>query len=297
MDLLDKARFLLRKYGIRPRRSIGQSFCVDSSLLRRMVNYSAIDEEDVVLEVGAGFGFLTRILSEVSKEVIAVELDHKLVKALKEILRDKENIQIVEGDCLNVHLPRFSKVVANPPYSISSPLVLNLLGGKFECAVLTLQREFVEKLTAQRGSRTYGSLAVIAHYSAAVKALEDVPRRSFYPHPNVDSTVVLIKPQKPLFEVGDEGLFFKIVRSSFTQRNRKLRNFLKVFIRNELKVNKGKARMLVEDFPYLESRVYDLTPEEFGEISCKIHRIFVKRSSTRKSKETSDYKLLLEGFL
>lgn len=274
MDLLDEVKMLLRKYAIRPRRSIGQSFCIDLGLLRRLVIYSTINKDDVILEVGAGFGFLTKLLSEVAEKVIAIELDFRLVKALRDILRDKENIQIIEGDILQVHLPKFSKVVSNPPYSISLPLVMHLFRLKSKGSVLTLQREFVEKLTAQKDSRKYGSLAVIAYYNADIKVLEDVPRRSFYPYPNVDSTIVSMKPRKPLFNVGDESLFFKIVRNLFTKRNRKMRNSLDVFIRNEFKVNKEEARKLVEEFPYLESRVYDLTPEQFGEVSIIAQNIF-----------------------
>ena len=90
MDLLDEVKMLLRKYAIRPRRSIGQSFCIDLDLLRRLVIYSTINKDDVILEVGAGFGFLTKLLSEVAEKVIAIELDFRLVKALRDILRDKE---------------------------------------------------------------------------------------------------------------------------------------------------------------------------------------------------------------
>jgi len=274
MSLLDEVKCLLYKYGIKPRRSLGQSFCVDPHLLRRMVSSSTINKKDIILEVGAGLGFLTKLLSEVAQEVIAVELDPKLCKVLKETLQEKKNIRIIKGDFLKIHLPRFSKVVANPPYSISSPLILKLFRGKFECAVLTLQREFIEKLTAQNGSTKYGSLTVIAYYSATIKALEDVPKHSFYPHPNVDSTVILIKPRKPLFDVGDKGLFIKVVKSLFTQRNKKLRNALNIFIRNEYNVKKEDTRILVEDFPYLESRVFNLAPKEFGEVSRRIYSVF-----------------------
>jgi 16S rRNA (adenine1518-N6/adenine1519-N6)-dimethyltransferase len=274
MDLFNEVKRLLLKYSIKPRKSAGQSFCVDICLLERMLTYSTINEKDTVLEIGAGFGFLTQLLSEVAKEVIAIELDPKLVKALKELLQGKKNVRIIEGDFLKVYLPKFNKVVANPPYSISTHLVKNLFTKKIENAVLTLQKEFVQKLTAKKGSRNYGGLSVITHYNAAVKTLEDVPRHSFYPHPDVDSNVVLIKPRKPFFNVGDESLFLKIVPNLFSQRNKKMRNALEVFIRNEYNVKKTVAKILVEDFPYLESKVYDLKPKEFGEISRKVHSIF-----------------------
>jgi len=256
MTLLDDVQFLLAKYHIKPRRSLGQCFCIDPFLLRRMITYSRVTEKDIVLEIGAGFGFLTRLLSDVAKEVITIELDPKLVKAIKEILRGNENIRIIQGNFLKIHLPKFTKIVANP------------------CAVMTLQREFVQKLIAQKGSKTYGSLSVIASYSGVVKILEDVPRESFYPHPKVDSTIVFIKPQKPLFNVGDKRFYFKMVRRFFTHRNKKLQNALKFFIRNESNITNDAIKILVKNFPYLESKVYDLTPEEFGIIAYKLYSIF-----------------------
>ena len=274
MTLLGDLQFLLAKYHIKPRRSIGQCFCINPFLLRRMVIYSNVTEKDIVLEIGAGFGFLTRLLSDVAQDVITIELDPKLVKAIKEILQDNENIRIIQGNFLKIHLPNFTKIVSNPPYSISSNLILHLFSLNFQCAVLTLQKEFVQKLIAQKGRKTYGSLSVIASYSASITILEDVSRESFYPRPNVDSTIILIKPQKPLFNVGDKRFFFKMVRSFFTHRNKKLKNALKFFIRTEYKITNDAIKKLVKEFPYLDLKVYDLTPEDFGIISYKLYNIF-----------------------
>ncbi|MCK5402578.1 ribosomal RNA small subunit methyltransferase A [Candidatus Bathyarchaeota archaeon] len=274
MTLLDDLQFLIAKYHIKPRISIGQCFCIDPFLLRRMITYSSVTEKDVVLEIGAGFGFLTRLLTDVAKDVITIELDPKLVKAIKEIFRSKKNIRIIQGNFLKIHLPKFNKIVANPPYSISSNLILHLFRLNFQYAIMTLQKEFVQKLVAQKGSKNYRSLSVIASYSASIKMLEDVPRESFYPHPNVDSTIISIKPQKPLFNVGDKHFYFKMVRRLFTHRNKKLQNALKFFIRNESNIANDAIKTLVKELPYLDLKVYELTPEEFGIISYKLYSIF-----------------------
>ncbi|MCK5625962.1 hypothetical protein KAI11_03815, partial [Candidatus Bathyarchaeota archaeon] len=168
----------------------------------------------------------------------------------------------------------FTKIVANPPYSISSNLILHLFRLNFQYAIMTLQKEFVQKLVAQKGSKNYRSLSVIASYSASIKMLEDVPRESFYPHPNVDSTIISIKPQKPLFNVGDKHFYFKMVRCLFTHRNKKLQNALKFFIRNESNIANDAIKTLVKELPYLDLKVYELTPEEFGIISYKLYSIF-----------------------
>jgi len=243
-------------------------------MLGRMITYSRITKKDIVLEIGTGFGFLTSLLSDVAKEVITIELDPNIIKAIKEILRGIENIRILKGNFLKIPLPKFTKIVANPPYSISSDLILHLFRLNFKSAVLTLQREFVKKLIAKNGCANYGSLSVIASYNAVIQVLEDVPRQSFYPHPHVDSTIVLIKPQKPLFNVGDKRFYYKMVRRFFTNRNKKLHNALKVFIRNEFNITNEKIKKLVKEFPYLESKVNNLSPEEFGTISDKLYRIF-----------------------
>lgn len=250
-----------------------------------MITYSRITKKDIVLEIGSGFGFLTRILSNFAKEVITIELDPKLIKAIKEILRGNENIKIIQGNFLRVPLPNFTKIVANPPYSISSHLILHLFKLNFECAVMTLQKEFVQKLTAQKGSANYGSLSVIVSYSVVIQVLEDVPRNSFYPIPNVDSSIVSIKPHKPLFNVGDSSFYFKMVRHFFTNRNKKLQNALKFFIRNEFNITNDAIKKLIKDFPYLESKVYDLTPEEFGIISVELDRIYKEENKSRPTKK------------
>ncbi len=236
-----------------------------------MISYSNLCENDVILEVGPGFGFLTRLLSEVAKQVNAIELDPKLLKALKNGLGNKGNISIVLGDILDVELPKFNKVVANPPYYISSPLIMILFSRGFERAVLTLQKEFAEKLTVKVGARNYGPFAVIADYKAHVTVLEDVPRESFYPQPKVESVVVLIKSHKPKFKISDEKLFFEVVEYLFTQRNRKVKKPLESFLMKKMGIDKAEAKLIIRRLPFVETRVCNMKPEDFGALSTKIH--------------------------
>lgn len=273
MRLLDETKRLLREYGIHPRRSLGQNFCVNEKLLERMIAYANISTGDTVLEIGAGFGFLTHHLSQVAKRVIAVEVDPRLLKVLKESVRSSENIMIVEGDILKAELPSFSKVVANPPYSISSPLIKFLLKRSgLDCAVLTLQKEFAEKLVAQVGEREYGPLAVMAAHRAQVKVLEYLPRDSFCPQPEVESVVVSIKMCEPKFRVIDEGLFFGFVEYLFTQRDRKAKRPLESYLLREMRISKAEAKTIIGGLgSFIEKRVCDMKPEDFGELSNKAY--------------------------
>jgi 16S rRNA (adenine1518-N6/adenine1519-N6)-dimethyltransferase len=273
MDLQAKLYMLLSRYPLTPRKALGQSFCVDLALLERMRDFAAVSPSDVVVEVGAGFGFLTELLADVARRVVAYERDPRLVAALTDILGDRDNVQIVEGDFLRCTLPPFSKLVANPPYSISTELLLKLLGTDCDCAVLTLQREFVEKVQAKQGRKGYGVLSVVTSYHADVEMLERVPRDAFWPRSGVESAVIRITPHRPRFQVSDERLFLALLKALFTQRNRKLKNALARFLRSRLTLDKNGARLLVEGIPHADSKVHALSPEELGDVANRVEEI------------------------
>jgi len=275
MAFLSKVRHLLHKHDIRPRKGLGQNFCVDKDVLRRMVGYSGLCKDDVVLEVGAGLGFLTKLLSETAKIVVAVEVDPRLVMVLREELRDRENVELIEGDVLKTKLPVFNKVVANPPYSISTPLIFRLLETSFESAVLTLQREVAERLVAQEGSRDYGRLTVMTNYRTDAEVLEYLSRRTFYPPPEVESAIVRIKPREKAFKILDEETFSDVVGGLFTQRRRKTKNAMFSFVRSK-GYKKNEARILIKGLPHLEARVYTLALGSLVEISNEVHRRIIK---------------------
>lgn len=281
MRLLDEEKQLLSEYGIRPKKKLGQSFCIDEELLKRMVNYANLNENDTVLEVGSGFGFLTHLLSETTCQVIAVEIDSKLLKALKDKVGSRGNVILLQGDILKLELPNFKKVVSNPPYTISSSLMLLLFKRGFERAILTLQREFAEKLTAKFGNRNYGALSVIADYKADVKILERVPQESFYPQPRVESAVVLIESRKK-FSVVDETFFFTFVEYLFTLRNRKVRKPLESFLVKEIGMSKADAKIVISSLPFTEVKVCDMKPEDFAVLSDLIHPIVRSKKTVFK---------------
>jgi len=263
INLLQRAKHLLRLYGFFPKKRLGQNFTVDSDILQRLVSRASLTEDDVVLEVGAGFGFLTQLLSRACKKVIAVEVDPTLVSFLRKQLHSLQNVELIEGDILKLSLPHFNKVVSTPPYSISSPLLFRLLENKFDYAVLILQKEFAERLAASVGTKEYGRLTVTIYYRADVELLDVVPRTMFYPPPDVDSMMVRLKPRTPPFHVEDETIFFELVRTLFTQRNKKVRNSLIPFLRKR-ELAKEDAVELADSTVYSAKRVRELAPEDFG---------------------------------
>ena len=273
INLLRKAKHLLHLYGVYPKKRLGQNFTVDIDLLQRLVSCASITEGDIVLEVGAGLGFLTQLLSGECKKVIAVEVDPILVKILKKKLHKLQNVDLIEGDILKISLPTFTKLVSTPPYSISSPLLFRLLERKFDCAVLILQKEFAERLAASVGTKDYGRLTVTIYYRACVELLDTVPRKMFYPPPDVDSIMLRLKPREPPFQVEDEETFFELVQVLFTQRNKKVRNAIIPFLRKRV-MNKKEAAELAESTIYRTKRVRELAPEDFGILTNEILRIF-----------------------
>jgi 16S rRNA (adenine1518-N6/adenine1519-N6)-dimethyltransferase len=269
MSLLKKTRSLLRVYKIFPKKRLGQNFLVDEGLLRLMVSYASLNKNDVVLEIGAGLGFLTRLLSQKCKRVIAIEADPRLMKVLRSELKDLNNVESIEGDVLRVAVPSFNKVVSNPPFYISSPILFWLLERSFDCAVLTFQKEFAERLSASVGSRDYGRLTVMTHYRADVELLDYVPKSMFYPPPDVDSYIVRLKPKPPPFAVENKQVFFELVRTLFTQRNKKVRNAITPFLA-KLGIEKEKVLEFADSLPFHDRRVRELAPEDLGALTNEV---------------------------
>ncbi|MEM2080680.1 MAG: 16S rRNA (adenine(1518)-N(6)/adenine(1519)-N(6))-dimethyltransferase RsmA [Candidatus Bathyarchaeia archaeon] len=265
---ISETKRLLREHRIVPKKLLGQNFMVDASLFPLLSDYASLDKMDVVLDAGAGFGFLTRFLADKCKVVIAVEKDPRIAEVLREQLRNIDNVIIVEGDVLRVAMPGFNKVVSVPPYYLSSRLVSWLFEQKIKCAVLILQKEFADRLVATVGSEDYGWLTVVTHHRMEVELLDAVPKSLFYPQPKVDSVIVRLSPWKTApFEVKNSAFFRRMVKSLFTQRNKKLRNALVPFIAQAFRMPKEEAEKLSNAFSFSDKRVRQLPPEVFGALA------------------------------
>jgi 16S rRNA (adenine1518-N6/adenine1519-N6)-dimethyltransferase len=238
--------------------SHGQHFLVDKALAQREITYAELSYDDVVLEIGPGKGVLTRLLAEKVKKVIAVEIDGRLVSLLRSQL--PKNVELIHGDILTIpltSLPRFTKIVSNIPYEISSPLTFSLLDHHFKVAILIYQKEFAERMIAPPRTHAYSRLTVGVYYRATCELLEGVPRSSFQPQPQVDSAVIRLKPRvQPPFEILDEDVFFSLTRTLFNHRRKRIGTILNRKLKGPL-----------EQLPYRNHRVEELTPEEIGLLS------------------------------
>jgi len=268
---LEETKQLLRIHRISPNKLLGQNFMVETSLYNKLCDYAHLEISDVVLDAGAGFGFLARFLAKKCKSVIAVEKDRQVAEVLREQTKEIGNVTVIEGDVLKTPLPNFNKVIAIPPYYLSSHLITWFLERKIDCAVLILQKEFAVRLVASVGSEDYGWLTVMTNQQAEVQLLDPVPKEMFYPQPEVDSVILSLKPwTKKTFEVKDATFFKQMVKWLFTQRNKKLGKALAPFLKTYLKLSKEDAEKLSLTLPFHERRARELPPENFGELANAI---------------------------
>jgi 16S rRNA (adenine1518-N6/adenine1519-N6)-dimethyltransferase len=255
---------ILIKLGVRPSKNLGQNFLIDPKIINAQMKFANLSKKDTVLEIGAGLGTLTLALASAVRKVIAIEKDLRFVGYLKTIL--PENVEVIEGDALELDWPEFDKIVANLPYQISSPLTFKLTDQKFQSATLMYQLEFADRIVAMQGSKKYGRLTVNLNYHFESRILMEVNKKSFYPLPKVDSAIVQLVPRKAPFEVRDKDLFFKLVNVVFNQRRKKIRNSLK----NKSHVFNlpgDKFNNLLKEIPYQNNRPEDLSPQQLADLA------------------------------
>lgn len=214
------------------RRRLGQHFLSDPVILGRIVESARLLPDALVVEIGPGPGRLTRMLCERVRRVIAIELDARLYERLKRDLAGFGNLELVYGDALEYayeNLPEFS-VVANIPYYITTPILFRLIAARknLKSMTLTVQREVADRIVAKPGGKDYGVLTLTVQYSMIPELCFTVPKEAFRPIPKVDSAVVrLVTRAIPPVSVADEELFFRIIRTAFSQRRKMIVNALK----------------------------------------------------------------------
>lgn len=223
---------LLRQYGLHPDKSLGQNFLVDEDALQQVISAGEVTSQDVVLEIGAGLGSLTRHLAVCALSVVAIEVDSGLIPALTQVVGQYSNVRVVKGDVLAldpsllVSQPDYL-VVANIPYYITSALIRHLLEARISPTrlVLTIQEQVAERICAQPGDMSLLALSVQVYGQPAIVA--HIPAGAFYPPPSVNSAVLRIdRYSSPLIPSDHLDVFFKLTKAGFSQKRKTMRNAL-----------------------------------------------------------------------
>lgn len=277
-------RAILERHGFTFKKSFGQNFLTDTNILQKIVDIAEIDENVNVIEIGPGIGALTEFLAENAAEVMAFEIDERLVPILADTLRDFDNVRVVNEDILksdlqarikefaNPNLP--IKVVANLPYYITTPILMHLIesGIPFSEFVVMMQREVADRVSAQPNSKSYGSLSIAVQYYMTAKVAFIVPRTVFVPAPNVDSAILkMVRRDQPAVGVKDEAFFFKVSKASFTHRRKTLWNNLTSYFgkSNEVKTKLESALDNAELSPSVRGEALGL--QEFVRLADSLY--------------------------
>lgn len=273
---------ILCSHGFTFSKAMGQNFLVNPSVCPKMAELCGADKEKGVLEIGPGIGVLTNELCKVAKKVVAIELDTRLLPVLEETLAEHDNVKVINADVMKVDLHKLIKeefgdmevvVCANLPYYITSPIIMKLLEDKLPISALTVmvQKEAADRLCAEVGSRESGAVTVAVNYYSEAQKLFGVSRGSFMPAPNVDSAVIKLSVSKePRISVADEKLFFKMVKSAFSQRRKTISNS----VTSGLGISKDSFKSACEVAGISPTaRAEALTLEELGNLSNAIYEI------------------------
>lgn len=232
-----RTKALLNQYAFNFKKSLGQNFLIDVNIIHNIIEASDINEHTGVIEIGPGMGSLTEQLAKNAKKVVAFEIDQRLIPVLEDTMEPYDNVTVINEDILKADIAHyvaehFSEcekimVVANLPYYITTPILLNLMQQSLpiDGYVVMMQKEVGERLNAQVGTKAYGSLSIVAQYYTETSKVLTVPKAVFLPPPNVDSIVVkLMKRSTPIVTVDDENKFFKMTKAAFGQRRKTINN-------------------------------------------------------------------------
>ncbi len=235
MSILKETKFIMNKYHITANKNLGQNFLIDDETVAGIVETASVSKEDLIIEIGPGIGTLTKELLERAGKVICIELDKRMIEILEDRFSMYDNFKVINEDVLKVNLKdliqkekiKNTKIVANLPYYITTPIIMKLLEDKLDIETITvmIQKEVADRLVTEPGTGDTGAITYAIHYYTNPKRILEVPNTSFIPSPKVNSTVVKLNILKtPSIEVKNEKQLFDIIKTAFMQKRKTLVN-------------------------------------------------------------------------
>lgn len=271
---------VLQKYQFHFQKKYGQNFLIDAHVLQKIVTSAQISKEDFVLEIGPGIGTMTQVLCEYAKSVAAVEIDKNLIPILQDMLKEYNNVLLINEDILKLDLVQLAeqknggkrmKVIANLPYYITTPIIMGLFEQHVPIASITVmvQKEVADRMQAEPGTKDYGALSLAVQYYAKPKIIANVPPNCFLPRPKVGSAVIqLLCYEKPPVQVIDDDFMFRIIRASFHQRRKTLTNSLHHAFSQDLTLPKNLIQESIERIGLpAQIRGESLTLNQFAQLA------------------------------
>ncbi|NQU73439.1 MAG: ribosomal RNA small subunit methyltransferase A [Candidatus Omnitrophica bacterium] len=274
MLTITEIKRLMEKFDFRPKKKAGQHFIIDRNIVDKLIRFADIGNEDLVLEIGAGIGNITRDIANVAKTVYALEFDKVLCNVLKTTLSGYVNIKPICQNILKFDFKAYGqkqklRIIGNLPYYITTPILERIIENKdyIEDALLMVQKEMAERMLAKHGGKTYSPITCYVQYYTRPELKSIVKRNSFFPKPEVDSVLIYLKVlDTPSISVNNEKLFFKIVKTTFNQRRKMLSSSLGY--KKRLGVDKEQARqILLKAGVAADKRPEALSLEEFARIT------------------------------
>jgi len=232
---------IIRKFNLKLYKGLGQNFLIDQNIIKKIIEASNIEKDDIIIEIGPGIGSLTQFLLEEIEDgkYFGLEKDKRLVGVLQEIFTEYQEAVFLNADVMEFNWDNFLresnlenkniKIIGNLPYYITTPLIIDLLKRDINCLtmIFMVQKEVAERMVSAPGSKVFGSLSVVVQFYSNIYKVDDIPPTVFRPRPNVDSSIVCINPyEKVPYDTRDEELFFNVVRGIFQQRRKKIKNSL-----------------------------------------------------------------------
>lgn len=276
-----ETKAVLDMFGFSFAKKYGQNFLIDGNIVSNIVKNAGITKEDTVLEIGPGIGTMTQVLCEQAKNVIAVEIDKRLIDVLTFTLGDYDNVTVINSDILKCNIEELCKqyssngrlkVVANLPYYITTPIIMELLeknnNSVIESITVMIQKEVAERLGAEPGNKDYGAITLSINYYSDANIVMTVPASCFMPRPNVDSAVIRMDIyDKPPVATKDEVKMFKVIKAAFSQRRKTLVNS----VSSSTDIAKETILKSLNEMGLSESvRGETLSLEQFAELSDRI---------------------------
>ena len=282
MNVLKETRFIMDKYHITANKNLGQNFLIDDEAVAGIVEAANVSKDDLIIEIGPGLGTLTKKLLDRAGKVICIELDKRMIEILNDRFSMYDNFKVLNDDVLKVDLKTLianekiknTKIVANLPYYITTPIIMKLLEERLDIETITvmIQKEVADRLVTKPGTGDTGAITYTIHYYTEPKRVIEVPNTAFIPVPKVNSTVINLNIlKKPRVTVKDEAKLFEVIKTAFMQKRKTLVNALANSSKFGTKEQIEKILQTLE----IDNKIRPekLTLEEFTQIAEAINKI------------------------